>query len=230
MIKILFILHIAILLGIFLAISMFDNHLKGISKSIDIFLDPKAYKPKSQIAFISLLVDKYSAYENEESVERGVDALIKNCFYKQKIGAFNLSTIDAIANKGKQLVWANMLLMIAVEGIINRLGESMVHSVLIILSGILGLGLIVFQLYKNIDLKKERLFINIQDYLYHTYPNLKAKQKEQQTVSLLLNKMDELKDQIEELEQIKEQALNEKKVDLVEEDIIQLIEYYVSSS
>lgn len=239
MIIIFFILNMIIFLGVSLATSMFGNHLKGISKSIDIYLDPKAYKPKSQMQFISSLVDKYRGYESEQAMEQGIDVLINDCFYKQKIGAFNLSTIDTIAHKGKQLLWCNMMIMVFFEGLTTGLGESMIHSVLMISSGGLGLVLIFFQLYKNIDLEKEKLFIKVKNYLHHTYPHLKARQKEQGQVSVLINKIDALKSKIEKLEQTNQQDLKEddleqandqkeKKIDLVEEDIIQLIEYFVS--
>ena len=230
MIHIFFILNITILLGVSLATNMFDNHLKKISKSIDIFLDPKAYKPKSQMDFISSIVDKYKACENETKVEIGIDVLIRDSFYKQKIGVFNLSTIETVTHKGKQLIWMSIFLMVIGEGVTAGLGESVIHSVLIISSGILSLGLMFFQLYKNIDLEKEKLFVKIQNHLYYIYPSLKAKQKEEQKVILLLNKINVLESQIEELELAKEQVPKEKELGLIENDIIQLIEYFVSPS
>lgn len=235
-----FILNVIIFLWVSLATSMFSNQLKQISRSIDIYLDPKAYKSKSQISFIDSLVDKYRGYEDEVSMERGIDALMNDCFYEQKIGVFNVSTIDSIAHKGKQLLWISMLLMVSVEGLTTGLGQSVLHSWLMIGSGGLGLVLVFFQLYKHIDLEKEKLFAKTKNYLHHTYPNLKQEQKKQKEVSLLVSKISALEGEVERLEQISQQSLKEsdsqqlvdvkeieKEPELAEEDIIHLIEYFV---
>lgn len=227
MIIVFFILNLIIFSGVFLATSMFDNHLQNISKSMDICLDPKAYKPERQMKFISALLDKYKDYDDELAMKNGIDALIDDCFYNQNIGIFNLSTIYIIASKGKQLLWASMGLMVLFESVTIGLGESMIHSVLIILSAGLGLALIFSQLYKNIELEKQRLIIKVKNYLNHTYPHLKSKQKEEKQVSSLMSKINELEGEIEKLEQTTGQKLKEEKVVLVEDDIVHLIEYFV---
>lgn len=244
MIIIFFILNVTIFLVISLAMSMFDNHLKNISNSIDIFLDPKAYKPKSKMQFISSLLDKYKKYENELAMGKGIDVLIDDCFYDQKVGIFNIFTIYTIAHQGKQLLWASIGLMVVFEEVTIGLGGSMIHSVLIILSGGLGLFLIFSQFYKDIDLEKQRLFVKVKNYLNHTYPYLKSRQKEQEEqkeVFLLKSKISELEGEIEKFEQTNQQGLKENEMDfirdeiepiedeadLIEEDIIKLIEYFV---
>ena len=227
MIIVFFILNLFIFLGVSLAVSMFDNHLKNISNSIDIFLDPKAYKAKSQMQFISSLVDKCKDYKNELAMRDGIDTLINECFYNQKIGVFNLSIIYTIASKGKQLLWANIVLMVLFESVTIGLGESLPHAILIVLSGGLGLILIFSQLYKNIDLEKQKLLIKIRNYLNYTYPYLKSKQKEEKQVSKLINKISQLEDEIERFEQMTQDGGKKEKLDLVEDDIIQLIEHFI---
>lgn len=227
MIILFFILNIIIFSGVLLARSMFDNHLKNISNSMDIFLDPKAYKPERKMQFISSLLDKYKEYDNELAMKNGIDALIDDCFYNQKIGIFNLPTIYTIASRGKQLFWASMGLMVLFEEVTIGLGKSMVHSVLIILSAGLGLALIFSQLYKNIDLEKQRFLMKVKNYLNYTYPHLKSKQEEEKQVFSLINKINELEGEIEKLEQTTQHTQKEEKVDLVEDDIIRLIEYFV---
>lgn len=233
MIIIFFVLVVGIFSAIFLATIMFANHLRNISRSINIFLDPKAYKPENEIAFISSLVDKYQKYENELLMNQGIDALVSDCFYKEKVGIFKLSTIETIASRGKRLLWPLMIMMLVFEGITNGLGQSMINSALIISSGVLGLLLIFFQLSKNLDWEKQRLLTEIKSYLYHTYPYLKSKKKKEKQVSSLMSKIDLLENQIEDLEQISQayEATNipeqDNNLELGEQDIIQLIEHFV---
>ena len=227
MIIIFFILNLIIFFGVVLATSMFDNHLENISHSVDIFLNPKAYKPKSQMQFLSSLLDKYRQYDNELAMNDGIDALIDECFYNQKIGIFDLSMIYTLASKGKQLLWASTGIMALFEAVTIGLGQSLVHAVLIVLSGGLGLALIFSQLYKNVDLEKQKLFIKVKNYLKHTYPHLKSKQAEEKQVSTLINKINELEGEIEKLEQTTQHKPQEEKLELVEDDIIQLIEHFI---
>lgn len=229
MIIIFFALNIVIFLVIALATNMLGNHIKKISKSIDIHLDPKAYKPESQVQFISSLVDMYAGYQDKTSVEE-MDELISDRFYEEKIGIFRLVKVDAVACKGKQLLWVSMLIMVFFEGLTTGLGNSWINSMLILSSIGLGFILILFQLCKNIDRAKEKLFIKIKNYLYSTYPELRAKQKDKQQISLLEGKVNSLKDEIKILKEINEQLSkeNDGAEELVEDDIIQLIEYFVS--
>ena len=88
MIIIFLVLNMIIFLGTSLGILMLSNNLKGISRSIEIYLDPKAYRPESEVRLISLLLDKYSRYDNKELVD--LDSLIMDCFYSNRIGKFKV--------------------------------------------------------------------------------------------------------------------------------------------
>ncbi len=239
MIILLFAFNVVIFLSVLLATSMFRNYLKQISSSIDIFLDPKAYKPESQMAFITSLVDKYRIYNKGERIEKELDSLINSCFYQHKIGVFNATTIDVIARKGKQLLLVSMVSMVIFEMVTIGLGQSTLHSILILSSAGLGLIMIFFQMIKHIDVKQERLFIKIKEYLQHSYPYLKEKQDQEKQELLLQKKINTLENKIEELEQIKIQVLGqsdketlssteEEEGNLIEKDIAQLIHYFVT--
>lgn len=210
-----------------LGILMFSNNLKKINRSIDIYLDPKAYKPKSKIRLIALLVDKYSQYEDHELVD--LDTLIVDGFYSQKIGKFKASVIETLATKGIRLLWISMIVMVVREGITVGLGQSNLNSAMIIASAALSVILALYELYSDLEMGKKQLFLRIKNYLSNEYPQFKTKQKEKKEVSFLLNKIEQLEGEISKYEKIKRQEKQEKKKEeetLQEEDIIRILKSF----
>lgn len=208
-----------------LGILMFANHLKRISKSIDIFLDPKAYKPESEVRLISLLLGKYSSYENKELVD--LDSLIMDCFYSNKIGKFKASAIETLACKGKRLLWISIIAMVALETITVGLGQSTLNSILIIASAGLGIALAFYALYSDLGMGKKQLFIKIKNHLNNEYPQFKINQKEKEEVSLLLTKINQLETKIKKQENLKlNQNQEEEEEGLQEEDIAQILKCF----
>ena len=219
--------NIIIFLCTFLGITMFSNHLKRISKSIDIYLDPKAYKPKNQVKLISLLVDKYQSYEDKSLID--IDSLIYDCFYHNKIGKFKPSRIESLAKKGKRLLWASIITMTLFEEITLGLGQSHPNSIMIIISALIGIVLAFIEIYKDIQIGKEKLFLKIKNHLINEYPQFKTSQKEKQKVSLLLSKIDKLEAQIKKPEQAPSPTIYEEKIqenELQEEDIANIINHF----
>lgn len=194
MIIIFFILSIIVFLCTSLAIAMFANNLKKINKSIELHLNNRAYKPEKEMRFIISLFEKYQECNSINPID--VPALIKVCFYEQKIGMFNTLKVESVANKGKELLWFSTITMTLLELINPSFGESIFSLALIIISAALGLMLIFFELYAGIEKEKEKIFIKLQDYLHNEHPKHLIKQKEKQERVELLNRISELEKQI----------------------------------
>lgn len=209
-----------------LGILMFSNNLKRISRSIDIYLDPKAYKPESEVRLISSLWDKYSDYNNKESVD--LDALIASHFYANKIGKFKVTSIETLAKKGKGLLWFGIISMVIVESLTTGLGVSNLNSVLIIISAGLGVVLGFYEIYSDVEVGKQKLFVAIKNSLNNEYPQFKISKKEKEEVSLLLTKIEKLEEKIKINEAIKKEQEEKKKQAeaLQEEDIVQILKSF----
>lgn len=226
MVIFLFAFNIIIFLWTSLGILMFNNNLNKITASIDIYLDPKAYKPESQIRFISSLVDKYKAYEDQSSMD--LDSFIKDGFYENKIGRFKTQSIENLARKGKRLLWISIITMVISEASTVGLGQSQMHSILIIISAGIGIVLAFFEWYMDIEIGKQRLFLKIKNYLNNEYPQLKAEKMKKEEVSLLLSKIDQLESELEGYEKVDLKAKDkDKPEDLLQaEDIARILKQF----
>ncbi len=210
-----------------LGILMFRNNLKKISRSIDIYLDPKAYKPKSEVKLISVLLDKYNEYEHKELVD--VDSLIESCFYNNKIGKFKVLSIENLASKGKGLLWLSIIAMVVLESLTVGLGASNWNSLFIIISAGLGITLGFYEIYSDVGMGKKELFLKIKNHLNNEYPQFKINQKEKEEISFLLTKIEQLETKIRKNETVKLQKKEAKKKqeeELQEEDIAQILECF----
>ena len=221
------ILNTIIFLCTSLGILMFANNLKRINRSVDIYLNPKAYKPKSDIRLIALLVDKYNQYGDNELVD--LDVLIVNGFYNERIGKFKTSVIETLATRGIRLLWVSVIAMVIMESLTVGLGKSNINSVMIIISAGLSVVLALYELYSDLDNGKNQLFLKIKNYLNNEYPLLKTNQKEKEEVSLLLTKIEKLEEKISNYENVKQSQKQDKKKEeetLQEEDIIQILQSF----
>lgn len=208
MIIIFLVLNTIIFLCTSLGILMLSNNLKGISRSIEIYLDPKAYRPESEVRLISLLLDKYSRYDNKELVD--LDSLIMDCFYSNRIGKFKVSVVETLVVKGRRLLWMSITAMVIFETITVGLGQSSVNSVIIIISAGFGAALGFFELHSDIGMGKKQLFLKIKNYISNEYPQIKQNQKEKEEVSFLLTKIDQLESKIMKYEKARFQQKQEK--------------------
>lgn len=230
MILIFTVLNTIIFLWTSLGILMFSNNLKQISKSVDLYLDPKAYKPENEVRLITLLVDKYSHYENQDLVD--LHSLILDGFYNHKIGKFKATSIETLANKGKGLLWISIISMVVVEGLTVGLGRSNLNSILIIISAGLGIILAFYEIHSDIEMGKNQLFLKIKNHLSNEYPQFKINQKEKEEVSFLLRKIEDLEGKIRKRDkvdlQVKEEKEEKKPIEeeLQEEDIIQILKCF----
>lgn len=221
------VLNTIIFLWTSLGVLMFSNNLKQISRSIDIYLDPKAYKPESEVRLIASLVDKYSKYEDLDLVD--LDSLISDGFYNHKIGKFKVTVIETLANKGKGLLWISIIAMVLLEGLTTGLGQSKLNSMLIIVNAGLGIVLAFYEIYSDINMGKDQLFLKIKNYLSNEYPQLKINQKEKEEVSFLLTKIEQLEDKIRKNDKAKpqqKQQIKKEEQELQEEDIVQILKCF----
>lgn len=223
MVVIFFILNMIIFSCTCLGIIMFHNNLKKISTSIDIYLDPRTYKPESQVKLISLLIEKYTKCEKESFLD--LDALIEEVFYSVPIGKFKTAAIETLARKGKGLLWINIVSMTLYEMIKTGLGQSNINSIVIILSAGIGVLLAFFEMYIDINMGKAQLFVKIKNYLNNEYPQFRINQKEKEEVSILLEKIKDLEKTIDQHEEANLDKKENKVIrePLQEEDIIQII-------
>ncbi|NLI89456.1 MAG: hypothetical protein GX366_03495 [Epulopiscium sp.] len=225
MLLIFFSLNIIVFLSTFLSLTMFHNNLKKISTSIDIYLDPKAYRPENKIRFISLLMDKYKSYDDKSAVD--VDTLIKESFYCNKIGKFKTQGVETLSRRGKVLLWISIISMVIFEATTLGLGQSQVNSILIIISAGLGILLAFFEMYLDIEMGKKRLFLKIKNHINNEYPQFEISKKEREEVTLLLKKIEELESEIYDYKN--QYCSNVRHAGLGEDDIIQILKQFDAS-
>lgn len=225
MLLIFFSFNIIVFLSTFLSLAMFNNNLKKISRSIDIYLDPKAYKPENKIRFISSLMDKYKSYDDKSAID--IDSLVKESFYCNKIGNFKTQSVETLSLKGKVLLWISIISMVILEATTRGLGQSQVNSILIIISAGIGILLAFFEMYLDIEMGKKRLFLKIKNHINNEYPQFKIDKKEREEVSLLLKKIEELESEIQDYKS--QDYSNMGHVGLGEDDIIQILKQFDAS-
>ena len=199
MIGVLFGINTILALVIAFTTHMLQNHFNKISKSMDIYLNPKAYKPESEIAFIRDLIEKYKhAYEAEGNGHIEVETMIQNAFYKLRIGKFSYITIQNIALKCKFIMWGIFFIQICMEILSNTPGRSISNFILIISSTILCVIIALMSIFRNIVEQREQLFIKVQDFIVNTYPTEMKWKDRQKDVKALLSRIEALEAELEE--------------------------------
>lgn len=226
MIITLFFLNIMVFLSTILAVAMFMNNLKIINNSIDLYLDPKKYKPEVLVKFPTVLLKKYEDYKRDKFNEISIELLVKNCFYENKIGIFNTQKVETIANRGKELIWFITISMTLYEVIQRSPGKSKLNIILIGSSAVLGLIIIFIQLWTSIEMAKEKLFLKLQNYLQNEYPHYMRNKREVERTTQLVSKINELENQLEYLREKSQSKMDDKDVELEEKDIAYLIEKF----
>lgn len=198
MIGILFGINTGLALIVSFTTSMLQNHFNKISRSVDIYLNPKAYKPESEIAFIRDLIEKYEfIYHTREDETIEVATMIKNVFYKLKIGKFSYIAIQNIAVQSKFLMWALLCAQILMQ-IFNPVQERFIsHLILIIASGLLCGLVTLMGILKNVVEQRKALFIKIEDFLVNVYPTQMKWKDKQKDVQVLLSRIEALETELE---------------------------------
>ena len=198
MIGVLFGINIVLALVIAFTTRMLQNHFSKLSKSVDIYLNPKAYKPESEIAFIRDLIEKYKyAYEAGENEHIEVETMIQNAFYKLRIGKFSYTTIQNMALKCKFIMWGILFIQVCIEILSNTPGKSISNFIFIIASTVLCIMIALMSILKNVVEQREQFFIKVQDFIVNIYPTqMKWKDKEKD-VKALLSRIEALEAELE---------------------------------
>lgn len=213
MIGVLFGINTMLALAVAFTTTMLQNHFNKIDRSMQVYLNPKAYKTESDTAFIRNLIDKYQkAYKAQDGVYIDLEAMIQVAFYGKKVGKFSYAVVQNIAIKSKLVMWGILFVQIAFEILSVAPGQSIPKFFFIVSSIILCVIITFLGILKNINEEREQLFVKIQDYIKNTYPaemNGKDKQKD---VKALLEKIEKLEAELEAYQGDSEMTVQNKKI------------------
>ena len=199
MIGVLFGINALLALIVTFTTRMLQNHFEKINKSIQVYLNPKAWETESEIDFIRNLIDKYQRVfeaQNGENIE--VETMVQNAFYEKRIGRFSYITIQNIALKSKLVMWGALSIQVFIEILSKSPGSSIKNFIFIIASTILCLIISLMGVIKNIVEEREQLFIKIQDFMINTYPSEMKWKDKQKDVKALLARIEELEAELEQ--------------------------------
>ncbi|MEF9958822.1 MAG: hypothetical protein RR448_03975 [Niameybacter sp.] len=198
MIGVLFGINTVLALIVAFTTRMLQNHFEKINKSIQVYLNPKAYKTESDITFIRKLIEKYQRiYEAQDGENIEVETMIQTAFYETRIGRFSYITIQNIALRCKLIMWTILFVQVCIEILSKAPGRSISNFILIIASTVLCLIVALMGVFRNIIEEREQLFIKVQDFIVNTYPTeLKWKDK-QKDIKALLARIEELETELE---------------------------------
>lgn len=213
MIGVLFGINTMLALAVTFTTTMLQNHFNKIDRSMQVYLNPKAYKTESDTAFIRDLIDKYQkAYKAQDGAHIDLEAMIQVAFYRKKVGKFSYAVVQNIAIKSKLVMWGILFVQIAFEILSAAPGQSIPKFIFIVSSTILCVIITFLGILKNINEEREQLFVKIQDYITNTYPaemNGKDKQKD---VKVLLEKIEKLEAELEAYQGDSEMTVQDKKI------------------
>lgn len=199
MIGVLFGINAVMALIVTFTTRMLQNHFNKINKSIQIYLNPKAYKTESEIDFIRSLIEKYQRiYEAQNGENIEVETMIQNAFYEKRIGRFAYITVQNIALKSKLIMWGILSIQVLMEILGKAPGSSITNFIFIIASTILCLIISLMSVIRNVSEEREQLFIKIQDFVMNTYPTEMKWKDKQKDVKALLARIDELETELEQ--------------------------------
>lgn len=203
MIGVLFGANIILALLSGLAIAMVQHHFNRIEKSIRIYGDPKAYKPRSNIVFIETVINTIRELGEKELKGEYIQRIIHQCFMEQKIGYFSCKWTQNIAIKGKFIMWVILGIQIAIEILGKSPGNSVSNFIFIVGSTLLCLFFSLVGIVKNIGEYRMNLLCKVQDYIMNTYPVELANKNKSKDIQELLDKIDKIDIGIESTEQNK---------------------------
>lgn len=218
MIGVLFAVNTMLALAIAFATTMLQNHFSKIEKSIQTYLNPKAYKPESEVAFIRDLIEKYQkSYEAHEDANIDVESMIQVAFYKEKVGKFSYAMVQNIAVKSRLVMWVILFMQITLEILSTRPGQSISNFILIVMSTVLCIMTTFLGIFKNVAEEREQLFIKLQDFIINTYPTEMKWKDKQKDVKALLDRIEVLEAELagyQENSEISQQEKQIKEVDI----------------
>lgn len=198
MIGVLFGINTMLALAVAFTTTMLQNHFNKIQRSMQIYLNSKAYKTESDIAFIRDLIDKYQkAYKAQNGTNIDVEAMIQVAFYEKKIGKFPYAIVQNINIKSKLVMWGILFVQISFEILSRTPGQSIPNFIFIVSSTILCVIITFLGILKSVNEKREQLFVQIQDYITNTYPTEMNWVDKQKDVKVLLERIEKLEAELE---------------------------------
>lgn len=192
MIGFLFGVNIVLALGVGLTTAMLQNHFNKIKNSLSIYANPKAYKPESNIAFISNLIEYFKSTAECDDELLDIQSIIYDRFTEEKIGAFPYLVVQAIAIKGKFIIWGVLAIQIMIEFMSTHPGESITDFIYIVSSTLICMVVTLADVIKSIHEQRMQLIENVQNYILEIYPNELAKRRKNKAYQELLEKLDRI--------------------------------------
>lgn len=206
MIGVLLAINIGISFIILLAISMIRNHFKKIDRSMRIYADKKTYKSKSDTLFLDSLIEKYRVivgYNKNNNID--VQMMIHKSFCEENIGRFKYTGVQSIANKGKIVMWGVLISQIGLELLKGVASYSKISFAMIIANSLICMLITLIGVIKGIPEEREKLIIELTDYIVNTYPAELEWQREQKNIKELKSEVEQLKEVLDSYKTIETQ-------------------------
>ncbi|MGL4345252.1 MAG: hypothetical protein ACRCTE_08650 [Cellulosilyticaceae bacterium] len=203
----LFAVNVLLCVITFLTTSMLQNHFHRIHRSISIYLDAKAYKPNSEIAFISKVLKRYQEIscncEDQTAIVPHVDVevMINKALYEEKIGRFSYLGVQSIATRAKVVMWAILVIQIALEILSTAPGSSIPNFIFVVASTVVCILATLYTILKSVPEKRTQLIVKVHDYVVNTYPSDLIGKSKQQEIKELMERIQKLEDELENYHQ-----------------------------
>ncbi|ONI38095.1 hypothetical protein AN639_03455 [Candidatus Epulonipiscium fishelsonii] len=182
-----------------LSINMINNHFNKIDRCIKIYNDKKVYKSDKEVEIVTNLVRDFKQLSYVKNGNIDANIFVRNKIEKARIGIFEYTKVE---NMALQLKWL-MLLVFIINAIYNYLVEnnSLVFNVELdkLILGINGIILVTTftnSIVLNIKYKKDKLILNLEDYLVNQYDYEVAKFEQELKIRNLNKEINLLKNQI----------------------------------
>lgn len=172
-----------------------------------IYLDTKAYKPNSEVSFITKVLKRYQELSRNQTAEQAivphidVEVMIHKALYEENIGKFSYLGVQSIAIKGKVIMWAILIVQIALEIMSGQPGRSVVNFIFIVGSTMLCMVVTLYSIVKSVLDKREQLVVKVHDYVVNTYPVDLLERTKQQEIKELMERIQKLEDELETYQQ-----------------------------
>lgn len=221
MIAVLFGINVLLCITTFLATSMLQNHFKKIHRSMTIYLDSKAYKPSSEISFLTKVLKRYQELshgrEGQATIVPHIDVevMLHKALYEEKIGKFSYLGVQTMAVKGKVIMWAIVVVQIGLEIAGGEPGRSLNNFIFIVASTLICMLVTLYAIIKSVPEHREQLIVKVHDYIVNTYPSDLLGRSKQQEIKELMERIQKLEDELENYHQhpeVKEDKLNGKEI------------------
>lgn len=207
MISVLFGVNVLICIITFLTTSMLQNHFNKIHRSMVIYLDNRAYRPNSEVSFVNKVLSRYQELSSNRTEEEAivphidVEVMIYNALYEEHIGKFSYLGVQSMATRGKVVMWAILVIQIALEIMGGQPGRSVVNFIFIVASTLICMIVTLYSIIKSVPEKRQQLVVKVHDYIVNTYPVDLLERTKQQEIKELMERIQKLEGELETYQQ-----------------------------